>query len=226
MTLAHLFSKCLYAPYVTVGHSADFFTERQDGNLYIYFQSSSGAEDWRNNLDFPVRALQARPNRTYYVHRGFARVFASVLPRIREAVGEAETRAVVSVGYSHGAALALLCHGYLWHTRAWLRKCIRGIGFGCPRVLWGSTPEEAVWRDFTVIRNMDDLVTHLPPALLGYRHVGRLWEIGEKGRYSGVDAHRPENIMRELLRLKGGELRLDGLCGMEIYPSASSRPRG
>jgi hypothetical protein len=200
MTLAHLFSKCLYAPYVTVGRSADFYTERQDGVLYIYFQCSNGAEDWRNNLDFPVRALQTAQGRTYRVHRGFAGVFESVLPRIRETVAQADLRAAVSVGYSHGAALALLCHGYLWHTHPRLRESIRGIGFGCPRVLWGRRPEEAVWRDFTVIRNMDDIVTHLPPALLGYRHVGRLMEIGEKGRYSAVDAHRPENIIRELFR--------------------------
>jgi len=56
------------------------------------------------------------------------------------------------------------------------------------------------WERFTVIRNLDDLVTHMPPAVLGFSHVGELLEIGEKGRYSRVDAHRPENILAELER--------------------------
>jgi hypothetical protein len=56
------------------------------------------------------------------------------------------------------------------------------------------------WERFTVIRNIDDIVTHLPPRALGYTHVGHVLEIGEKGTYSRVDAHRPENILAELKR--------------------------
>ncbi len=54
------------------------------------------------------------------------------------------------------------------------------------------------WERFTVVRNLDDLVTHLPPGLLGYRHVGRLLEIGKRGQYSPVEAHLSENYLREL----------------------------
>ena len=54
------------------------------------------------------------------------------------------------------------------------------------------------WERFTVIRNVDDIVTHVPPAIWGYSHVGSMIKIGEKGKYSPVDAHRPENIMAEL----------------------------
>ena len=53
---------------------------------------------------------------------------------------------------------------------------------------------------YTVVRNLDDIVTHLPPAALGYSHVGTLLSIGERGRYSRIDAHREENIARGLSR--------------------------
>ncbi len=199
MTLAHLFTKCLRAPYVTARHSADLYVEKQGSTLYLFFQCSNGAEDWMNNLDFPVRALRTPSGRCYFAHRGFVRVFEAVLPRIREAASDKAVREAVTVGYSHGAALAVLCHGFLWQTYPLLRAHLKGYGFGCPRVLWGRLPREVSWDTFTVIRNLNDVVTHVPPALLGYRHVGKLLEIGERGKYSPVDAHRPENILRELI---------------------------
>jgi hypothetical protein len=111
-----------------------------------------------------------------------------------------EVRAVRIVGYSHGAALAVLCHEYLWFHRPDLRQTLTGFGYGCPRVLWGiPTPAlQKRWERFTVIRNREDIVTHLPPALFGYFHVGRMLEIGQKGTYSATDAHRPESILKEL----------------------------
>ena len=53
-----------------------------------------------------------------------------------------------------------------------------------------------------MIRNIDDLITHLPPFLFGYFHVGKLIETGEKGKYNKIDAHRPENYLVELRKLQ------------------------
>ncbi|MBR6782209.1 MAG: hypothetical protein IKM33_03315 [Clostridia bacterium] len=199
MTLARLFRKCLHAPYVTSSNSADLYVEKQGSTLYFYFQGSDGAEDWLNNLDIPVKALQMADGEYLFAHRGFVRVFGALLPRIREAASDSSVRSVFVVGFSHGAALAVLCHGYLWQTVSPLRGHLTGYGFGCPRVLWGRIPHKEIWESFTVVRNLNDVVTHVPPAFLGYRHVGKLLEIGEKGKYSPVDAHRPENILRELI---------------------------
>ena len=199
MTLAHLFTKCLHAPYVTGRRGADLYVERQGSTLYLYFQCSNGARDWLNNLDFPVRAFACEDGKCLYAHRGFARVFEAVIPAVEEAASDSAVRAAVTVGYSHGAALVVLCHGYLWHNHPPLRGRLTGYGFGCPRVLWGRIPHREIWDSFTVIRNLNDIVTHVPPACWGYRHVGHTLQIGEKGRYSSVDAHRPENILRELL---------------------------
>ena len=50
------------------------------------------------------------------------------------------------------------------------------------------------------MRNIDDLVTHLPPAVFGYSHVGELLTVGEKGKYTRIEAHLAKNLAQELIR--------------------------
>ncbi len=136
----------------------------------------------------------------WQAHRGFIKVWKEIEPFVFPKIMDRGLSGIITVGYSHGAAIALICHEYIWFHRPELRSRIAGFGFGCPRVLRRFKDNELArrWEKFTVIRNIDDIVTHLPPSFLGYVHVGELLEIGKKGRYSMTDAHRPENIMREL----------------------------
>ena len=198
--LAKLFEKCVNGVYRHVENAGDYFTERLGGTLYIYLECSNGEEDWENNLDFPARPYRHGDSAPWFAHRGFVRVWESVLPYLQAAIADPTVRNIVTVGYSHGAALAVLCHEYVWDTRRDLRERTEGYGFGCPRVYWGVRLPWLMrrWERFVVIRNRDDVVTHLPPAALGYSHVGKMLEIGSAGKYSPVDAHRPENILAEL----------------------------
>lgn len=202
MELARLFSKCVNGAYIHVENSGDYFTERLGNTLYIYLECSHGGDDWQNNLDFPARPYRHGESAPWFAHRGFVRVWKSVEPYLEKEIADPTVRKIVTVGYSHGAALAVLCHEYVWDVRPDLREKLEGYGFGCPRVYWGPRFPWLMrrWERFTVIRNIDDVVTHVPPAVFGFSHVGELLEIGEKGRYSPVDAHRPENILAELQR--------------------------
>ena len=204
MKLSELFERCCRADYQQVGHAADFAIEREGNTLYLYFQPSRGCEDWENNLDFPAKPYARMGDGCWFAHRGFLRVWQSAQGALAPVILDPAVRNMVIVGYSHGAALAVFCHEYVWFHRPDLRRKLKGYGFGCPRVVWGVLPKEVKerWANFTVVRNVDDVVTHLPPASLGYRHVGKLLEIGAKGRYSDWDAHREENILKELK--KGG----------------------
>ncbi len=198
--LLSLFKACLGADYYTVENAASFALEQEGERLYVFFEKSDGAEDWQNNLDFgAVEHARAREGERWYCHGGFLRVFKSVLPYIKGALLDLNFREIIIVGYSHGAALALLCHEYIWHERPDIRGCVFGYGFGCPRVIRGHVSEEHErWRDFYVIRNIDDIVTHLPPRVFGFRHVGNMIDVGKPGNYSRVDAHRAENYLKEL----------------------------
>ena len=200
MTLSRLFSRCVTRDYIRTPLSADYAFDLVENRLTVYFQDSDGVVDWVRNLDFPAAAYKRKGTTVWYAHRGFLKVWKSLMPRLEPLINDAKVKEITVVGYSHGAALAVFCHEYVWYHRPDLRNTLVSYGFGCPRVIWGDLSSEVSdrWVGFTVIRNHDDLITHLPPVFLGYRHVGNILEIGEKGRYSAIDAHRPENIRREL----------------------------
>jgi predicted lipase len=202
MLLSELFRRCLYADYVQTPDSGDYAIERIGSTLYIYLEHSKGREDWENNLNFPAKPYKRMGKTVWRAHRGFLKVWKSMESYLAYAIGDPAIEKIVTVGYSHGAALAVLCHEYIWYHRPDLRETIEGYGFGSPRVIWGALTADLQerWAGFTIIRNLDDLVTHLPPAFLGYVHVGKMLEIGEKGKYSPADAHREENILNELER--------------------------
>lgn len=200
MELTNLFTRCISVPYMRTGVSADYAIQRRGDVLNIFFQDSKGIEDWKINFNFPAKPYKRMDGTVWFSHRGFLEVWKEIEPRVSEYIFDKGIKRIVSVGYSHGAAVALLCHEYVWYNRPDLRDNIEGFGFGCPRVFWGiRTPNiQKRWERFTVVRNIDDVVTHLPPAFLGYRHVGEIIEIGEKGKYTKVEAHFKENMLKEL----------------------------
>ena len=200
MTLSALFTRCVRRDYVTTSSHADYAFDLVGETLIIYFQDSDGAVDWLHNLNFIAAPYRRNGKTVWYAHRGFLKAWNSVIPYIQPIIDDPSVKTISVVGYSHGAALAVFCHEYIWYRRPDLRETLSGYGFGCPRVLWGHVSEDVVerWSRFTVIRNLRDIVTYVPPAFLGYRHVGTVVEIGEAGKYSAVDAHRAKNICREM----------------------------
>ncbi|MBQ8428960.1 MAG: lipase family protein [Clostridia bacterium] len=200
MTLYALFTLCLNVQYTQVGISANYAVKRENDTLYLFFQGSDGKNDWKNNLDFPAKAYKRMGKTIWFAHRGFLRTWKELEPFLSNKIADESIRKVVIAGYSHGGALAMLCHEYVWYHRPDLRATMEGYGFGAPRVFWGAQTVKLKmrWEKFTVIRNINDFITHLPPSFLGFSHVGKILEIGEKGKYSAVEAHFPENILTEL----------------------------
>ncbi len=195
MMLSSLFLRCLNIEYTTIENDASYAIDIIGNDLYVYFEGSNGCLDWKNNLDFPVRC-----NGFNCYHRGFLRVWTSVKNEVLRFIENRKYKSIYIIGFSHGAALAVLCYELAYELRSDIRSSLFGFGFGCPRVLWGPFRNRArkIWSNFTVIRNIDDIVTHVPFAFLGYFHVGKMIKIGARGRYSRIDAHRPENILKEL----------------------------
>ena len=197
--LLKLFEECLQTEYRETDAGGSWAYRKAGAELFIWFEHSHGIQDWISNLQFgaiPYREMSPE----WKCHAGFLRVWKSLKPYITELIADPSIKAVRIVGYSHGAALAVLCHEYIWYHRPDLRANLFGYGFGCPRVLFGCVPPELAirWDHFFVIRNIDDIVTHLPPRSLGFCHVGNLVTIGKVGKYSPIDAHRPESYLAEL----------------------------
>ncbi len=202
--LHYLFRRCLNAKYIHSGNSADYAIEQCGKRLYIFFEWSDGYRDWKNNLDFPARAYSSG-GEAWYVHRGFLRVWKSIRDDIRFSVdallSKREINEIICVGYSHGAALAGLSTEDMMFIYG-NKIEIKGFGFGCPRFIWGRLPQNVAERFsvFTPIRNIPDIVTHLPPSFLLYSHASPLVKIGEKGKYTPISAHFPDSYLAETKR--------------------------
>lgn len=196
-----LFKRCLEAEYTHTTEDGDYFIQPDEKTIYLLFQWSNSHMDWVSNLDFPAKAYKRGADK-WYVHRGFLRVWRAMRDEIEQGVTsllqEYPFERIVCVGYSHGAALSLLATEdmeYLFGSRVG----VYGIGFGCPRVLWGAVPQAVRdrLRNFYAVRNIPDIVTHVPPVVFGFKHLN-LIEIGKKGKYNAIDAHRPGSYLLEL----------------------------
>ena len=204
MDLYQLFERCINAEYKQVERASNYSLRRHGNTLYIFFEGSRGDDDWDVNLRFPAKSYKRMGKVIWFAHRGFLDAWKQTEPFLADIIMDKSIKKMIITGYSHGAAIALLCHEYVWFNRPDLQGTLEGYGFGCPRVLWGvrSRSLNARWESFYVIRNIDDAVTHLPPSALGYHHAGSIIEIGKRGKYSSIDAHRQNNILSELNDLK------------------------
>lgn len=142
------------------------------------------------------------------VHGGFLRVWKDMQDEIEGLVEDClqaypEINKIVCVGYSHGAALSVLATEDMEYLFGEDYE-VSGYGFGTPRVLWGIVPKEVKYRlrNFTSVRNIPDIVTHVPPMLFGFRNAGTLVKVGKKGKYSPLKAHCAESYISEM---EGGE---------------------
>ena len=173
------FNKCLTVEYTHTNKEASFAVERDGARAVIYFEASNGEIDWKHNFRFASRPYSLTGEK-YRCHRGFLSVFLSALPYLEKTVRDKSIKEITVVGYSHGAALALLCYDYIASKREDLSGSLFGYGFGTPRVFKNgiSRKAKARFRDFTYITNRGDIVTHLPFRLFGYRHVKKQQKIG------------------------------------------------
>ncbi len=199
--LLDFFQKCLSAPYITVGDDVDYYVKKVGGRLEIYFESSNGTRDWITNLRFPSLPYKGMDIK-YRVHGGFLKSWKSLEDIMLPIVLDTTIKEVIIIGYSHGGALAMLCHEFCWYHRPDLRDTTRTYGFGAPRVFNGWVIPKKLkprWQNFRVVRNGHDIVTHLPFLILRFRHVGKIIKIGGLFKYGPINSHRPENYINELV---------------------------
>lgn len=183
MDLCKALNECmnLQDKYVHVEGGGDFFMQRNGDTLKIFFEWSDGLEDWISNFKF--LAIPWKPykgmKRLWFCHRGFLRVWKAIEAYIAEYINDPNIKKIEIVGYSHGAAIALLCYEYCVFNRPDIE--IEGVGFGCPRVFWGFVPKAVKERfnNFKVVWNGKDIVCHVPPVLFGFRHIGTVVKIGQ-----------------------------------------------
>lgn len=217
--LSELFKKCAWdIHYTNVNDWVSYAFVEENSDLYIYFQGSCEVKDWLANFLFKRKPYKDMET-PYKVHRGFLQAWKEVEDIIIAKIceddenGSYKWKHITVVGYSHGGALAAFCHECVWYWRPDLReKGLVGYGFEAPRIFgqWRLSEKLAErWNNFTVIRTNNDLVTHCPPAIFRYRHVGSIMTI--EGDVSLVESkwipdciksHYPQVVYDALTKLE------------------------
>lgn len=219
MKLSKLFHKCAYdVHYEQVGDSVNYAFEEdiENSTLYIYFQGSNSITDWVRNFLFPAKPYKDMEI-PYRVHRGFLAAWKTVEDIIIEKITEIDKpsplykwKHIVVIGYSHGGALAGFCHECVWYYRPDLRReGLIGFGFEAPRFYAGWKVKEVLkqrWEHFYIIRNNNDIVTHCPPVLFRFCHVGDIKKVHgdtslvESRCFKCIKSHFPECVYDGLVK--------------------------
>ena len=156
----------------------DYLIKRDGDTLKLFFEWSDGLKDWISNLNFPVKPYKNMEH-TWHCHRGFLKVWKAIEPYVADHINNPNVKKIEVVGYSHGAAIALLCYEYCVFNRPDIE--VEGAGFGCPRVFWGFVPKSVKdrFKNFKVVWNGKDIVCHVPPILFGFRHISTVVKVGK-----------------------------------------------
>jgi triacylglycerol lipase len=191
--------------------STDCYIAWQDTFAIVAFRGTE-PDEWGDVLTDAMIALV--PWQAGKVHLGFKKAIDTIWPRLElEPNALAAGRTIWFCGHSLGAALATLAADRYAKTRG---VCT----FGCPRVgdraFATAFGAKLAGRSLRYV-NHNDIVTHVPPPLFGYKHVGEGRFIARDGTIAPnppVLAHffaelfgRPETLLENIDGLRGGTLK-------------------
>lgn len=169
MEFLELYREACNGDWVTSGLAVQYRIEWDRNKATVYFQGSVEPEDWKLDFDFLVRPYKGC---TWLAHHGFVSGYKSVRDEIVTQLSRASE--VLVSGYSLGAAYAMLLHEDLRYT--YPSMSVSTVAYGTPRVFWFPNKELRDRLDGILRINVrGDIVSHLPPWIFGFSHVG--WSI-------------------------------------------------
>jgi hypothetical protein len=152
-----------------------------DDIIVIVFRGTEDRLDWITNVHVQLVALQGGTR----VHTGFFQAYWPIrevmFDFVKHAIRE-KPRPIYITGHSLGGALALMATAELANDDdATIRDCVAACyTFGCPRA-GDSSFDLYVKAPLYRVTNGVDLIPAVPPAILGYRHVGDTRYFGDFG---------------------------------------------
>lgn len=167
------------------------FFDRDGAQAYMFWNdidcvvACRGTEphEW-NDVRAGVNAAAVLTETFGKVHRGFNEEVDDLWPMLENALVE-NKKTLWFTGHSLGGAMATICAGrcYLSEIESMPQALFT---YGSPRV--GDRQfVNFVALDHTRWVNNNDIVTHVPPVWMGYRHGGREWYLNRRGKLSKVN---------------------------------------
>lgn len=146
------------------------FVAIEEKRIVFAFCGSNDVKDWIENLE-------AAPAPVSGIHSGFWVTWLEFQGRVFEMVKNyGQAKPIFVTGHSRGGALAALAARGIAHNSGRPCSCIT---FGAPRVGAKEFREEIDLLPINLTRvvNGFDVVTMLPPAAIGFRHCGKLFQL-------------------------------------------------
>lgn len=164
------------------------FAKDNDGRVYLAFAGTNDIKDILIDLDFWQKTIPYNNTETKIrIHKGFYKAYLSVRIRMLSYLIEHKIKQIYITGHSYGAALALLAAVDIQYN---LPNILidRVVTFGCPRIGNKAFVESFQRRVPNTYRveNGNDLVTKIPPTIMGYRHNGIVVHIGKPRRWWAI----------------------------------------
>ncbi len=159
---------------------AEYAVNIKNNIITIVFKGTDTKSEWLSNLMFCKKQIPyGNVNPKIRVHSGFIDTYKNknVREKIHSLIPQKPCKIFIT-GHSRGAALAILCAVDLQYN--FPDKDIEVYLFGSPRVGNSAFCKSYNKRVFKTLRieNGNDIITKIPPALLGFRHVGTRVGVG------------------------------------------------
>ena len=181
-----LFDLIKESHYQTVGDGLDYcidYIEEED-TVYVLFEQSRGAVDWRTNLNFIPYLTEKTPYGKIAFHGGYYRAFLSGLGQIlidfESMIKDHESSNVIISGWSYGGGISVLC---AWAINKYFNIKASVITFGAPKVLCTKKSLKALNHMCGEVKqysHVNDLVPLLPP--IGFYHINKV-DVGSGKRW-------------------------------------------
>ena len=172
--------------------------------LLITFRGTNSCKDWMHDFAFWKKCIPyGNTQSPIRVHTGFLNAYKSkgVRGEIHKLITD-DIESVTVTGHSYGAALSVLCAVDLQYN--FPDKHVQAAVFGCPRVGNKAFASSYNKRVFLTLRveNGNDIVTKVPFAFLGFRHVGIRVHCGTKRLPLVLNPldHYPQRYYQNLLQ--------------------------
>lgn len=190
MDFREAYSQTLNGPWIMdMTKTTEWSLRVVNGVSILVFPPTPNKVSWFENFAF-LKIPYKDMVQEWGVHAGFLFKWKQVEDDVLEAVKGIPSLTIV--GYSEGAALALLAHediGYQYPKMA-----IETVTFGCPRVVgWGAP--SYLWKGLTRVVYGNDIVTHVPFAALGFKHVGVKVSVGPRRFIPSVEDHSQYSML-------------------------------
>jgi len=193
LSMKEIFKRALNADWRTVGLDTQYAITEHPDYVILSFQGSASRLDWFHNFKFIAKPYKNQPVK-WYAHSGFVKVWRAAKDQVvKDVTSIIKRRKLIITGYSHGGALAILAH----ECFVWAGLDPQTYAFGAPRVLW--MPPSVILDRFSkclIVRRRGDIVTHLPPEILGFRHT-KIMDIGTPATLSHK-MHYPDQYLDNL----------------------------